>query len=202
MRPSRTVIFLLALLCSELQLQLCAAQAGPKEATVLIIRHAEKPETGDQLSPDGQKRAAAYADYFTGLELHGSSLTPNVLFATKDSENSSRPRLTLVPLAAKLGLTITTTFANEEYEMLVETLGNDAFTARTILICWHHGKIDNLLRTFGVKPNHLLPEGKWPDHVFNWLIVLHFDKEGQPDHSEAINEMLMPGDEDLDPPRE
>ena len=35
-----------------------------KNATILIIRHAEKPATGPELTPTGNQRAAAYAQYF------------------------------------------------------------------------------------------------------------------------------------------
>jgi hypothetical protein len=40
------------------------SQDGPKDAVVLIIRHAENPDTGRGLSPRGEQRAEAYKDYF------------------------------------------------------------------------------------------------------------------------------------------
>ena len=40
------------------------AQDGPKDAVVLIIRHAEDADTGPGISPRGQERAEAYKDYF------------------------------------------------------------------------------------------------------------------------------------------
>jgi len=36
------------------------AQEGPKDAVVLIIRHAEDAGSGDGVSPIGQERAEAY----------------------------------------------------------------------------------------------------------------------------------------------
>jgi len=42
------------------------SQDGPKDATILIIRHAEKPADGSAsgLTAEGEKRARAYAGYF------------------------------------------------------------------------------------------------------------------------------------------
>jgi hypothetical protein len=35
-----------------------------QNAVILIIRHAEKPDSGDGLSADGEERAKAYVNYF------------------------------------------------------------------------------------------------------------------------------------------
>ena len=43
------------------------AQEGPKDAVVLIIRHAEDADSGDGISPLGQQRAEAYKNYFLKL---------------------------------------------------------------------------------------------------------------------------------------
>src|SRR5579885_1483337 len=43
--------------------------AALKDAVILIIRHAEKPEAGFELSPAGQKRAEAYPHYFKDFTL-------------------------------------------------------------------------------------------------------------------------------------
>ena len=40
------------------------AQDGPKDSVVLIIRHAEDADSGDGISPLGEKRAEAYKNYF------------------------------------------------------------------------------------------------------------------------------------------
>ncbi|MDE2031874.1 MAG: flagellar basal body-associated protein FliL, partial [Pseudomonas sp.] len=40
---------------------------GLNNVTVLIVRHAEKPDEGPLLSPKGEQRAAAYASYFDPL---------------------------------------------------------------------------------------------------------------------------------------
>ncbi len=40
------------------------SQDGPKDAVVLIIRHAEDGGTGHDLAPRGHERAEAYKNYF------------------------------------------------------------------------------------------------------------------------------------------
>ena len=46
-------------------------QNGLSNATILIVRHAEKPSHATDLSPAGQMRAEVYAQYFRHFELEG-----------------------------------------------------------------------------------------------------------------------------------
>jgi hypothetical protein len=62
------------------------------------------------------------------------------------------------------------------------------------LICWHHGTIPQLLRALGADPKRLLPNGKWPDDVFGWLIQLRYDENGHLFESKRINENLSSDD--------
>jgi len=95
--------------------QPCAALTN---ATILIIRHAEKPADGPELSPPGTSRAAAYIAYFQHLQLDGRAVTPDHLFCTADSTGSQRPRLTLEPLSRALHLTIDSRFKTRTWRCL------------------------------------------------------------------------------------
>jgi hypothetical protein len=87
------------------------ASAGMAGITILIIRHAERPESGSDLSPAGSTRATAYARYFDPFSgVPGSPFTPDMLIASKDTTKSDRPELTLKPLSAAIGLPIDTRF--------------------------------------------------------------------------------------------
>lgn len=154
------------------------AQTSPlSNATVFIIRHAEKPEDGDGLSPDGVRRAQFYVDYFKGLKIEGKPLQLDHLFAAADSKNSQRSRLTLTPLSRALNLPLDLRFEADDAKSLAEELlAKDH--GKAILICWHHGAIPDLLKKLGEKPARLLPDGEWPDDIFDWLIVLRFDAAG------------------------
>ena len=168
---------------------------GLKDAVVLVIRHAEKPETGKDLSAEGVQRANAYVHYFSTLQLDGKPLKLDALFATHDSKNSNRPRLTLEPLGKALNIPVDDTFKNKEPETLAHELESKSH-GNNILICWHHEKIPDLLRALGADPGTLLPDGEWPGHVYGWVIELRYDHEGhlKPDECKRINEGLRPGD--------
>src|SRR5690348_11541112 len=82
------------------------AQEGPKNSVVLIIRHAEDADSGDGISPLGEKRAKAYENYFLNFTIDSKRLDPKAAFAAKDSKKSHRPRLTLEPFAKAAKLKI------------------------------------------------------------------------------------------------
>jgi hypothetical protein len=165
------------------------------DTDILIIRHAEKPDSGPGLSPAGQARADAYVRYFKTLSLGSRSLTPDRLIAGADSARSWRPRLTLEPLSQALSLPIDLKFTNAQGRELAEFLRGRRH-GRCILICWRHGGIPDLVSALGADPGELLPEGKWPDDEFAWLLHLRYGQEGHliPGGAKRIPEALMPGD--------
>ncbi len=168
---------------------------GLKDAVVLVIRHGEKPESGNELSAEGVERAKAYVHYFETFQVDGKPLKLDGLFATHDSKNSSRPRLTLEPLGHALNLPVNCNFKNKEPETLAHELQSTPH-GTNILICWHHEKIPDLLRDLGADPGTLLPGGEWPAHVYGWVIELRYDHQGrlEPAECKRINEALRPGD--------
>jgi hypothetical protein len=170
-------------------------QDGPKDSVVLIIRHAEDADSGHGISPLGEKRAEAYKNYFLNFAVDSRRLEPAVVFAAKDSKKSHRPRLTVEPFAKAAKSKIDTRFGNSQSTELAADLRAN-HQGKVILICWRHGNIPALLRALGAKPKSFLPNGKWPDSVYDWLILLSYDKEGRliPGSSRRINEHLMPGD--------
>jgi hypothetical protein len=171
------------------------AQEGPKDGVVLIIRHAENPDMGHGLSPRGEQRAEAYKDYFKNFTVDSKRLEPQAVFAAKDSKQSHRPHLTVEPFAKAAGLPIDMRFGSNESAHLADTL-RATEQGKVILVCWRHGVIPDLLRALGEKPKKLLPNGKWPDAVYDWVLLLSFDRNGRliPPNTRRINEHLMPGD--------
>ncbi|MBP5950785.1 flagellar basal body-associated protein FliL [Pseudomonas iridis] len=182
---------------SVLMLSVVQSSAAPglRNVTVLIVRHAEKPDVGRELNARGEQRAAAYADYFTPLKLDGQTLTPQRLIATSDSAESIRPRQTLIPLSLRLQLPIEQPCANSKVDKLVSLL-REKNQAKTLLIAWHHGHINKLIAAFGGDGPALIGVPKWPVDVYDWLIVLRFDDNGKliESRSQKIQEQLLPGD--------
>jgi hypothetical protein len=125
------------------------------------------------------QRADAYTNYFRNLTVDAKPLKLDCLIATADSKNSHRPRLTLEPLGKTLGLPLDLRFKNKESEQLALELQTRPH-GKQIIICWHHDQIPVLIRALGADPAKLLPDGKWPDDVFSWVMQLRQD--------------LMPGD--------
>ena len=164
-----------------------------KNAVILVIRHAEKPDSGHGLSAAGEARARAYVNYFENFTIDGQPLKLDHLFATTDSSSSHRPVLTVEPTAKALGLAIDSRFNDNQFSDLARELQSRP-AGTNMLICWHHGEIPQLLKALGADPKKLLPKGKWPDAEFDWLIELRYDENGRLIESQRINENLTPAD--------
>jgi broad specificity phosphatase PhoE len=186
---------LTAILFASALIPVVHAQDGPKGSTVLIIRHAENPPSGHGLSPTGEQRAKAYKDYFLNFTVDSKRLEPQVILVADDSKHSHRPRLTVEPFAKAAKLPIDSRFDNKQpTDLAAELRANDQ--GKVILICWHHGQIPALLRALGAAPETLLPDGKWPRTVYDWVILLSYDENGHliPGSTRRISEHLLQGD--------
>ncbi|BCG98115.1 hypothetical protein MesoLj131b_01150 [Mesorhizobium sp. 131-2-5] len=189
---SRLLAFALAFLITSLvtPVSISAAletpTAGLADATVLIIRHAEKPDNGTGLSPAGEARAQAYVGYFQHLPLNGVAFRPDTLIATADSKNSARERLTLEPLSRALGIPLDLRFSAKDIAGLVHAMTSEAH-GKSVLIAWHHGTLPQIIEALGGDPHAVLPDGYWPDNVFDAVVALRYDHSGK----------FVPGSEQL-----
>lgn len=176
----------------------------PANLTIFLVRHAEKPDRGPALSDEGRARAQAYVSYFQRLtDYSGQPIRWDYLFAAKESDQSNRCVLTLEPLAEAIQKPIDSQFKDKHYERLADHLQLNPgrqFDHANVLICWHHGEILELTKALGVRGSDL-PESShwprhWPDGVYGWVLKVHFKAEGSldRDHTEAVNEALMPDD--------
>ena len=190
----RRCLFIAVIHCSAL-LIVANAQEGPKNSVIVIIRHAEDPANGHGLSARGQERAKAYIKYFENFTVDSKRLEPNVVVVAADSKQSHRPRLTVEPFAKAAKLPIDNRFANKQPTDLAAELHTN-YQDKVILVCWHHGQIPAVLRALGADPGTLLPKGKWPKRVYDWLVMVSFDENGDliPAGTKRISEHLLPGD--------
>jgi broad specificity phosphatase PhoE len=193
----------LAITLATVQAQMPATNAptpksreGLRNTVILIIRHAEKPETGMELTPAGVARANAYTNYFKSFTVDAKPLHLDHIFATADSKGSMRPRLTAEPLGRALGIILDVRYKDKQAAELAEEIQTKQH-GKQILICWHHGQIPALITALGGDPAALLPGSKWPDDVFSWVVELRYDQDGKliPGQTKCINENLMPGDD-------
>ncbi|HEX3982229.1 MAG TPA: hypothetical protein VHX12_00910 [Acidisoma sp.] len=162
---------------------------GLSDATILIVRHAEKPADGTGLSPAGEMRAQVYANYFQDFSMSGMPAQITELVAAEDSDKSDRPRLTLEPLSAETGMVINQPCPDHAVKTLVAWLKTRP-AHQTTLVSWHHTKIGKLLAALGADPEQLLPNGHWPNDSFDWVVALRFDREGKliPGSAHVIHE--------------
>ena len=191
---TRKSLFIAVICCSVLSV-VADAQEGPKNSVVLIIRHAENPADGHGLSPRGEERAKAYKNYFQNFSIDSKRLEPQAVVVAADSKHSHRPRLTVEPFAKAAKLPIDNRFANKQPTDLAAELRAN-YQGKVILVCWHHGQIPALLRAMGAAPETLLPNGKWPRNVYDWVIMASFDENGRLilESTKRISEHLLQGD--------
>lgn len=166
-----------------------------KNTVILIIRHAEKPDSGDGLSPMGEQRAQLYANYFKHFTVDSAPLKIDSIFAAADSAGSHRPRLTVEPTSRALGIPINSSFKDKNFQKLADEIFSRPH-GHAILISWHHEEIPQLVRALGANPNSLFPKAKWPGDVFGWVIQLRYDADGHLFDVKRINEHLLPDDSD------
>ena len=169
---------------------------------IMVIRHAEKPdakagiagvtERGDananDLTPRGWQRAGALVRYFHPISAPPQPpiARPGAIFATRpdDASPSKRSLHTVKPLAQALDLEIDKRFADHDEERLVAAVRT---AAPTVLISWHHERIDNIAKLLGVADS-----GKWEDDRFDLVWV--FDRVDTTWRLTRVNQHLLPGD--------
>jgi hypothetical protein len=187
-RMARRILFIwITVLCATTLLQ---AQQTPNHlanSTVLVIRHAEKPAAGASLNSDGVARADKYARYFNPFVVDGATIRINALYAGSDSSDSMRPRLTLEPLSHATGIPLNLNFSTNDPDAFAHGLAAEQH-GNHVLVAWRHKKIPALLKVLGADPTLLLPGGAWPDAVYDWVILLHFDAAGRVDQQRLIHE--------------
>jgi hypothetical protein len=157
----------------------CQDSTNTKNLKVIIIRHAEKPVKGDNLTCQGINRS---------LELPGLLSSkfgiPDYIYVPSlglgQSTKHSRMFQTVIPLAAKYNLSI-----NSKYDEKDSSgIANDIKTKQgTVLIVWEHHAIPPIVAALGVSDYNLV----WDDTDFdsiwiitfsNGMVTLTKDKEG------------------------
>jgi hypothetical protein len=140
---------------------------------VIIIRHAEKPPTGDDLNAKGRLRAAALVPYFLEAPEVLEFKTPAAIYAQKstDSHKSRRPVDTVKALAQALKQDLIQYPREDAMVMVKDIMAKKEYEGRMVLICWSHTGIPDMAKAFGAKE---VPEWSGSTYDRNWIIT--FDK--------------------------
>ncbi|KAF2654668.1 hypothetical protein K491DRAFT_659676 [Lophiostoma macrostomum CBS 122681] len=117
-------------------------------ATVYLIRHGEKPDSGDGLNAQGQQRAQCLRTVFGASSGYNIG---HILAQTPQSDGSQqRPYDTVLPLAGDLGLTVDTSCQRDDSACVANVV--DGYTGSgNILICWEHKALHDIVKELGDK---------------------------------------------------
>lgn len=142
-------------------------------AQVIIIRHAEKPPTGDDLTTKGRERAAALVPYFLESPDVLEYKTPVAIYAQKSTDDhlSRRPVDTVKALAKALKQDLIEYPRKNAMAMVKDIMAKPEYEGKMVLICWSHTGIPDMARAFGVKD---VPE--WSGSVYDRTWIITFTK--------------------------
>ena len=184
-----TIVFQLATL-SLFEITQQSAYADPAE--VILIRHAEKPPTGNALSPRGRERAAALAPYFQSTPEVLDFKLPVAIYAQrpKNATSSIRPIETVQPLADAIHLKINTTFVRDDFQSMVDEIRHKPeYEGHMVLICWEHKVIPEIAHSFEADG---APK-TWPDETYDRTWIIKFEAGKKPTFVD-LPQRLMYGD--------
>lgn len=153
-----------------------AALAAPDK--VVLIRHGEKPESGDNLSCQGENRALQLPKV-----LHEKFNVPDYTLVPAlgvgESTHHARMFQTVTPFAVKYDLKIDSKYGETEYDKVARHVLKKS---GTVLLVWEHKAIPNIAAALGVANP---PEWKGADFDSIWVITfsgkkasLAIDREG------------------------
>ncbi|MEU3776128.1 hypothetical protein AB0F11_23510 [Streptomyces sp. NPDC032472] len=172
--------------------------AGPKDALVMVIRHAEKPYAGDTgedadgnespgfLAGRGWRRAEELPRLFVSAR-SAALPRPAAVFAPGGAAAPARCRQTVGALAAALRTPVRTDFA----------VGAEAALGRAVLaapmpvlVCWEHPGVPRLVRALGADRVIGVP-AVWPDR---YDLVWMFTRRRGTWSFREVAQHLLPGD--------
>jgi hypothetical protein len=171
-----------------------AGHSLAQPAQVIIIRHAEKPDDGNELSVRGEERAAALVPYFLKSDELLKFKTPVAIYAQKPASATSSVRAieTVKPLADALQLKVNDEYERDDYQKMVDmVMHTKSYAGHTVLICWEHKVIPDIAATFGAED----APAKWSGSDFDRTWVITFKAE-KPPHCKNLPQKLMYGDSD------
>src|SRR5580693_4787217 len=135
---------------------------------VVIIRHAEKPLNGDNLSCQGLNRSLKLpAVLVSKFGIPGYTYTPSLGLGV--STKYARMFQTVIPLAVKYNLVINSRFKERDSAGLVaDIIGKDG----TVLLVWEHRAIPSIVRALGMHDFNLT----WDDYDYDSIWIITFTK--------------------------
>jgi hypothetical protein len=160
-------------------------------AQVILIRHAEKEDNGNELNAKGFQRANALPKFFETNSVINSVGPVDVIYAMAphSDDGSVRAIETMTPTAEALGIKLDKNYTRDEVSAVTnEILHSPALDGKNIVMCWEHQVIPQLASALGANA----PDD-WEGSVFDRAWVLKFDAGGKVSFQD-IGENVLPGD--------
>jgi hypothetical protein len=155
------------------------AQIQKDALKVIIIRHGEKPQNGDNLNCQGLNRAQLLPSVIISkFGVPAFSYVPSL--SADSATKHARMFQTITPLAVKYNLRINSKFNGKDSTELVKDILQKS---GTVLIVWDHKSIVPIIHAFGLTDMNI----KWENDDYDsiWIItfnkgiaILTVDKEG------------------------
>ena len=168
-----------------------ASTALAMPAQVILIRHGEKPDTGNELNQQGFERAKALPGFLLKNSVVNQFGAISAIFAMapKDKNGSVRAIETVQPFSDQTGIKIRQKFLRDDVKQLVKKISDSKYDGQTVLICWEHSVIPEIAAAFGAKSAPASWDG---GNVFDraWILTFKNDQIKFQD----IPEHVLPGD--------
>lgn len=158
---------------------------------VIIIRHGEKPVSGNELSNTGCERAFLLPNFFS----QWGDIT--AIYAQQPSSlgSSIRSIETVTPTSNFENIKINNSFQKDEHLKLVTNIMSDhGLDGKTVVISWEHSVISKIAEDFGVKLTSSL--ANWSSSIFDQAWILTFNSSGSLLNLEIVAEHVLPSDID------
>lgn len=169
---------LVAMILSACAVHTAGGKSPDPGLKIVIIRHAEKPVPGDNLSCQGENRARQLPEVFYKKFGKPDYTYVPALGLGKSTEHA-RMFQTVTPLAIKYNLTINSTFAENDYAEIAEDVLQKS---GTVLLVWNHSDVREVASALGAST---APSWDGSDYDSIWIITfangkasLAIDREG------------------------
>ena len=138
---------------------------------IVLLRHGEKPASGDNLSCAGLNRALALPTVLNKLLPLPPDFTYVPLIGTDGKDTTTiRMMQTVTPYAVQHNLTINSDYATDDIKGLTKDL---LYRRGTVLLVWEHHSLVKIAEKLGIKADL-----NWPDADFDSIWIISFSGGG------------------------
>jgi len=170
--------------CPHAPSQVVAAASRDRSVeTLVLVRHAEKPEQGlGLLTCKGINRALLLPDFFAAnFERPDHIFAPNPAVKVTEIHGDGqrydyvRPLLTIGPTAIRFGVPINTQLPFNDPGLLADTLLDPQYHKDTIYVAWEHSALVSFAEIVLKRFHDPAPVPQWSNSDYDTFYVFRFD---------------------------